>query len=236
MSLNALCAAWTVYAVDILAVVVLFVFAVAAAKRGFVACFFGLISTLVAILVAFLFMKSLVNWTNGIFGLQTVVENASASGLSKITGFDIDISSQGLETALSGKLPQFLINIVVENVGKSEVPAGTTVAMVVGETIGRLAVSLIAWLALFLVVKLLLRLLERVLSSVIEKIPLVGTLNNLLGFAVGALQGLFVVCGVIAILALIPSESFAAFFNQTVFVKALYNQNPIHVVLGWLVN
>ena len=53
MSLNALCAAWTVYAVDILAVVVLFVFAVAAAKRGFVACFFGLISTLVAILVAF---------------------------------------------------------------------------------------------------------------------------------------------------------------------------------------
>lgn len=231
-----LLAAWARYAADIVAAAVILVFALIAARRGFVDCFFGFISTLVAVVVAFLLMKSLVRWTNGFFGLQSVIENACTGALSKIKGFDIDISSAGIAETLSGKVPAFVIDVVVENIGNSEVPAGTTVAMTVAETLSSFAVTLIAWLVLFLIAKLLLRLVERVLSSIVENLPLVSGVNTLLGLAVGVLQGLLIVSGVIAVLALFPSENLAAFFNKTLFLKALYNQNPIHVIFGWFLN
>lgn len=231
--LNTLLAAWTAYAVDIAIVIVMLVFALIAAKRGFVDCLLGFVSTLVAILIAFLLMKSLVRWTNGLFGLQGVIDNACVSALSKIKGFDIDISSAGIAETLSGKLPAFVIDIVVENIGNAEVPKGTTVAMTVADTLSGFAVTLIAWLLLFFIVKLLLRLLDRFLSSLVEKLPIVGAVNTLLGLAVGALQGLLIVSGVLAVLALFPSENIASFFNQTLLAGALYNHNPIHTVFGW---
>lgn len=233
--LNALNASIAAYVVDGIALVVVLVCAVASARKGFVRCLFGLLSTIAALVVAFLLMKTVVSATDGLFGLQGVIETAATNGLSKLTGFDVDISSAGLEASLQGKLPSFLIALVAENFGSAELPLGTTAAMVVGETLGSLAVNLIAWLALFILTKLVLRVVRNIVSSIVEKLPIVGALNSLLGLAVGVLQGVLIVSAVLAIVALIPAESVVGFFNECIFVKYLYNHNPINVILGWLV-
>lgn len=223
--------------VDILAALVLFIFAVVAAKKGFIECFFGLISTVLAIVLAFVFMKSVLEWTNGLFGLQGVIESGCESAFSKINGFDIDVSSEGLRALLEEKnLPTFLIDSVVESVGNSEVAAGTTVATLLAQKVSGFAASLLSWLAIFLLVKLVLRFLRKALTSIIENIPIVGSLNRLLGFFVGALQGLLIVSGVIAFLALIPAEGMNTFFNDCVFIGWLYNHNPIHTIFGLIIN
>lgn len=233
--LPGLCATWARYAADGVVLVVLICFAVISAKKGFVRCFFGFISTIVAIIVAFLFMKTLVSATGGLFGLEGAIQNGCTDAFGKINGFDIDVSTAGVEAALQDKnLPQFLIDILLENVTVSDVPAGTTLAMVVGGTIGTLATNFVAWLVLFLLAKLLLKLIEHVFSSIVENIPLVGALNSLLGLAVGALQGLLIVSGVIAVLAFIPIEGITDFFNECAFVGWLYNHNPINTILGWI--
>lgn len=234
--LNALLSSFAIYAVDAIVAVVVLVLAIVSARRGFVECFFGFISTILAILLAFLFMKTFVRLTGGVFGLQGVIEKGCVNALSKIKGFDVDISSQGIEQTLSGKLPKFLINIVLENVSNGDVPTGTTVAMRVASTLSGFAINLIAWFILFLVIKLLIKLIERFLSSIINKLPIVGSLNTILGFTVGILQGLLIISGVIAVIALFPSESTATFFNDTLLVGVLYNHNPLHAIFSLILN
>ena len=147
--LETLCVAWTKYVVDGAVLAVILVFALVSAKKGFVQCFFGFISTLVSIIIALLLMKSVVNITGGLFGIQGAIERGAVSGLSKIKGFSVDISSVGLTEALTGKLPKFLINIVVDSIGNSTVPQGTTIASAVGATIAQFTATLIAFFLLF---------------------------------------------------------------------------------------
>ena len=227
---------WAKQAVDALVIVVIVAFAIVAAKRGFIDCLFGLISTVAAIVVAFILMKPLLSWTEGLFGLQEWLENACVGGLDKIAGFDIDVSAAGIEEALAGKnLPQFLIDLIVETVGTQELAAGTTLAMLAGTTLGELAATLIAWLALFIIAKLIMKILKSIISSIVESIPIVGSINHVLGFVVGALQGLLIVCAVIAVLGVIPIEGVTVFLSDCAVTGWLYNNHPIHLIWGWII-
>ena len=234
--LSGLNATWIHYAADAIVIVAMIMFAVSSAKKGFVECFFGFVSTILAVIAAFVFMKSVLSWTGGLFGLQGVIENGVVGGLGNIKGFDVDVSAAGIEAALQDKnLPSFLISAIVDSVGNKEVPIGTTLAMIVGGTIAEFAATLVAWLAVFIITKLLLKFVRSVLNSIVESLPIVGSLNHLLGFAVGGIKGLLIVCGVVAVLALIPAEGLTAFFNETTIVRWLYHSNPLHVIFGWFI-
>lgn len=230
-------ASWIHYAADALVIVLIVMFAVSSAKKGFVECFFGFVSTILAVVLAFTFMKGVLSWTEGLFGLQGVIENAVTGGLGKVTGFDIDVSAAGIEAALEGKnLPSFLIDAIVSSVGNQEVPVGTTLAMIVAGTIAEFTATLIAWFAVFFIAKLLLKLVRRILNSIVESLPIVGSLNHLLGFVVGGIKGLLIVCGVIAVIALIPAEGLNVFLNECTIVRWLYNSNPLHVIFSWIIH
>ena len=227
---------WVNQAVDVVVIVLLVMFAASSAKKGFVECFFGLISTIGAVIAAFTFMESVVSWTEGLFGLQGAIENLAIGELNKIAGFGVDVSAAGIQASLADKnLPAFLIEAVVSSVGNQEVPMGTTLSMIVGGTIAQFMATLVAWFVIFLLVKLALKLVQGVLSSVVSALPIVGTLNHLLGFVVGAFKGLLIICGVIAVISLIPIEGLNIFLNECTIVRWLYNSNPIHVIFSWII-
>ena len=233
---SSLLASSAVYIIDALVVIVVLIFAVKGAKKGFVDCLFGIISTLGAIVIALLFTKAFLGLTGGLFGLQGVIEGACVDTLAGVKGFDFDISAQGIENALADKnLPAFLIDSIMENFKDSQIPYGTTLAMVVGGEIGELASTLVAGVVLFFLAKLLLRLLKNVISGLVQSLPIVGTLDSALGLVVGILQGVLVVSVAIAVLALIPSEGVTAFFNEGAIVKLLFHNNPVHLILGLLI-
>lgn len=220
---------------DVLVSVVILIFALVAMRKGFIECFFSLISTLLAIILAFLLMKPFINWTNGIFGLQGVIENACENAFSKIKGFDLDVSSEGMRAMLeSQNLPKFLINSVVDTVGNSEVPIGTTIALLLAQKVGGFAISLVSLFLLFFLMKLLLLLVRKLLSSVLDRLPIVGKVNHALGFFVGVLQGLLAVSAVVAVLAIIPWASMNTFLGNCTIVGWMYNHNPIYAVFNWL--
>ena len=93
---------------------------------------------------------------------------------------------------------------------------------------------ILGFFIVFILLKVLTALLSKLLSSLVDKIPLVGKLNHGLGFVLGLAQGFLTVCGVVAILKVIPSASIYDFVNQTIFVKWLYNSNPLYSILAWL--
>ena len=106
--------------------------------------------------------------------------------------------------------------------------------MLVGQPLGELATTLIVGILLFILSKLLLSLLKNIISGIVRRLPIIGTVNGLLGLVVGALQGLLIVSGVIAVLGVLPVDGMALFFNECAVLGWLYNQNFINVILGWI--
>ncbi|MBR1974661.1 MAG: CvpA family protein [Clostridia bacterium] len=232
--LNNLCAAhWTNYLIDVVLIVVLLLFVFVCAKRGFVECFFGLISTTAAIITAVLFSKLLLSITGGLFGLQGWFDKLFTGAFSKINGFDMLISSEGMDAALANKdLSAILVNLAVKWFGKGNFPADTTVAMVLGGVSARLVCMLIIGVLIFLIVKLLFLLLRKGLGAVIKRISLLRGIDAFLGMLVGLTEGILLISGIISILTLIPSDTLAAYLNNSAVVGLLYNHNPIIWLIG----
>ena len=232
----ALLVSWAHAVVDIVAVVILLVYALRSAAKGFVACLFGLLSTIAAAIVAFTALNSILSVTGGLFGLQGALSRGCTNAFAKINGFSVDISQTGIQDALVGKnIPNFLVKIIVDSIGNTGLPEGTTLAKLVGEALGGLGTKILAFLLTFVLVKLILKILERAISSLIRVIPIVGSLNALLGFVIGVLQGVLLISAVIAILSIIPSQSLSSTLTNCTVVGFFYKHNLLHILLGWLV-
>lgn len=230
-----LCAFKAAYIVDIVALVALVIFALKDARKGFVGCLFGFLTTLIAFILAIVLADDFIGWTGNFFGLQPKLESGIVNKLSSIKGFDIDVSVSGLKTALEGvNLPSFIADAIVSEFGDSTIPAGTTVAMLAGGKIASILVTLISGVVVFFATKLLLGLLARILNKVVSSIPLVGGVNTLLGAAVGFLKAFLLICTVLSLLSLIPSEGITNFFSKTLFVGKLMQNNPLGYILSWI--
>lgn len=236
MFLSGLCAVWTNYLIDVLVLVGLGVFAYICSKKGFIECFFSFVSIVAAFAAATLFSKLFISVTGGLFGLQDVLTGSFETVLLGVEGFGLDISNQGLSAALSEqKLPAFLVDVLIERFGNSEIEAGTTLALLVGQTFSRLVISFIAFVVIFFGVRFLMFLLKKILNAVAAKITLIGKVNMLLGAGVGLVEGLLVVSAVLGVLALIPVPAITAYISDCLFVGWMYNHNLISIILGWII-
>ena len=74
------------------------------------------------------------------------------------------------------------------------------------------------------------------LQKIATKIKLVKRIDVLLGCVVGLFFGLLAVSFVLGILALVPSEGITAYLDKSLFVGALYNNNLISTLLGWMIS
>ncbi len=163
------------YWLDIIVVAVIAIYAISCTKKGFVNCLFGFVSTIASFALAFLFSNTLLEGTNGLFGLAEKVGVYFASGLS--------------------------------------------------------------WLLIFFAVKLMIRIVKKFITAIVEKIPVVGSLNHLLGLAVGLLEGLLIVWIVLAVLGFVATYSAEATkiitegIEKSFLAKIFYENNP---VIGWL--
>ena len=228
-------ASWQHYALDGVVIILLLIVGLRDGKKGFVECLFSLISVLVATALAFIFMNVLLESTGGLFGLQEILEEGCVRAFSGIKGFDIDVSNEGIAASLADKnIPNFLIDAVIEEYGNADIAPGTTIALLVGTSLGQIISGLLAWLAIFLIAKLVLHIIKRFLVAIIHKISLIDKLDHILGFLVGLIKGVLVVSAILAIISLIPSIGIGGFFNETIFVGWLYNHNPINEILSWI--
>ena len=235
VSLNTLLSAkasnWIIDVVVILFALIMFI---SCAKRGFIDCFFGAISTTLALVVAFSFAKIFVSMTDGVFGLADVIQGKLETSFAKIEGFTADVSKSGVEQALAEQnVSAILAGLVMKLVGKQDtIAAGTTLAMLLGEATAGLAINLIAGFILFVLTKIVVWFLGGVLNVFAESIHLVKGVNVLLGAVVGVLEALLIVCSILAVLAIFPNEKIAEFLSETLFVGSLYVNNPLIAILG----
>ena len=225
------------FVLDIIFFVALFIFALIDARKGFIGCFFSFVSGIAAVLVALFFSGGFCLLTGGLFGLQGLIGGGLGNAFSGIKILNIDLSASGVEGALASvALPQFLKNKVLQIASAGSFPEGTTLAMQLGDVLAQFIVTLICAVLLFILVKLLMRLLRGVLTKAADSMTAIRKVNRILGMLVGILKVLFFTCALFALLAIFPSEAITSFFNDTILLSGLYNNNPIYAVFGLFIS
>lgn len=232
MNLNALCAFDIMpYLVDIIVLAFIVLSVIFCAKKGFVNCLFGFISSIGSIIIAFCFASLLVSLTGGLFGLQASLQSTLTESFSQLNGFNVpvDPSVDLGELLATQDMSQILVNLVVQNWTGVEIPAGYTLGMMAGETVAEFATVLIAGLILYVVARIVFFVLKKFFNFVMG-IGLLDTLNKFLGAVVGLVQSVLIVSILVAVLALFPSMM--GFLNSSIILTTLYNNNP----LMWLLS
>ena len=214
---------------DIIAIVILLIFAVISAKKGFVKSVFGFLITIASLAIAVFCANMVVEATGGLFGLQETIHSGIIDLLSGIEGFDQDISAAGLAADLEGKFPTFVIDMILEEYGV-DAPIGTTIAMQIAPPITEFVMFIIGAIALFIVCKLVLTIVKAMLVALIENLALVNALDKILGFVLGALQGALIVCVLLLVISFIPNDIIGGVVNlidTSMIVGPLYHNNPL---------
>lgn len=221
---------------DIIAVLFIFIMTCIGAKKGFINCFFGLVSTLLSLVVAVSFTKVFISMTDGLFGLESFLQTKLEGAFATINGFNADVSESGVEVALQEQnLPAILARLVMKVVGKQDTIApGTTLAMLLGETTSGMAITLIAGFVLFIVTRIAVRLLKSILSGIAEKITLIHGVNIMMGACVGFMGAALILSAILAVMAVFPNEKIVGYLAKTIFLGALYANNPLVVLIGAL--
>ena len=230
---NNLCAFQWAYIADIAFIIALVVFSLFGAKKGLIKTFFGFVSTIVAVIFAFLFASLLVDWTNGLFGLEEIICDGIGNALSKIEILSIDVSAEGLEAALSEvSLPAFLKDAIISEVAVEGVEAGTTLGMLVGDKIGQFLMLILCGVLILLIIKLLMKIFSGLFDKLVDNWDLTRAINTLLGSLIGLIKGVLIVSLILAGLSLIPMEWLTEFFDNTLILKVLFHKNPINKILA----
>lgn len=218
---------------DVAVCIILLIFGGIGYKKGFLKGIVGLLGTFIAFFIAYSFTDDLLTLLNKNFDWSTSMTAWIEGMLVDKAGFDLPMSEENLVRAL-GKmgLPGFLSNMIIKILGGITDIEGITVAQAVASALSGLLLTAIVGIALFLICAIILNLLAMALSSLFDKIAVLGMLNHILGFLLGAFKALIYVYIVIGVMSMIPVESLQTFLAQTYIISWLQENNIILIILG----
>lgn len=222
---------------DIVLAAVLLIFALAMGSRGFMRSLVGFLGTVLSVVLASLFAKTMASYLQEWFGLLDKFSDFFAELLSKIDILNVDVSknvSEGLQTA---GIPEIMITMIVSAfTGNEVIKEGTTAAQVVAPLMGQLLLLLISFVIIFALVKLIQFILNGTLSKAVENIPVVKSVNCMLGFILGIIEGLFIVYVVLYVCSIFQIQFITNFINSTTFIKFFYDNNLFAGLAKWVIS
>ena len=232
MFLQNLCAIrWTNYLLDGVLALVLLGYVIYCAKRGFIDCFFGFFSTIIALIAAIFLARVLVNATGGLFGLQDALDKRFTDAFMKVKGFDTHVVGEGTAQALKDNNTSTILVQLVLKMTKSA-QEGTVLAVALGDVTASLATTIICGVAIFILVKLLMRLMKGGLEKIAQNLKIVGAANTLLGAFVGVLGFTLLISFIVSIFTIIPVQAVNNALSRSILVGLIYKYNPVIWLVG----
>lgn len=195
---------------------ILIVFCIVGYIKGFLSLLLGLAKGLVAIILASLLCKPvgiLVNKT----GIGTgIVNKIETSLIEKDQTFSYELSEDNkdifIEEVLEQKLVDAKIPKIIRNnvknliVEKIKIENTVTVGAYIGQGISLYICIIISYIVLFILLIIILTIMQKLMKQ-INRIPLVGLINRLLGLGLGelfALTTIAIICYILTFLMMIP--------------------------------
>ena len=226
------------YIADIVFILVMLIWAIVDGKKGFVSCFFSFITAIACALAVLFLSAPVLKLTNGLFGLEGVMQVGLGDWISTIKPFNLDVSMDGWQAKMEEMaLPQFLVDAVLAEIESvvGDIPAGTMLGQYIGQVVGTFIGTILCAVAVFFLVKLIMWLLRGLLNKIVNSCKFIQKINLLGGIVAGAFKAFAIVCIILSIVSLIPAPEISNFFDNTLILDGLYHNNPVLVVFSWFV-
>lgn len=192
--------------VDVVALVLLFAFALVGLSKGFVKTFFSIFGTILSLLIAILLAPSVVNFLqNSTSIVSSVVEGVEgfAQGLVGKETLDMTIGAISESTLQQAGVGGWIFSLILSFKGLEGIPLDTTVGELLGPTFAYYVVVVFAVILLFIIFKIIFFVISRIVKS-LYKFKLVATLDRTLGFVLGAANGIITINLIMLVLSIIP--------------------------------
>ena len=207
-------------------------------KKGLIKIVASSVATLVCFFLVTLISPSVSEWIQNSTPLKETVQEKCA----EVLGMELSVNTEAMQSELSREqeislienaaLPEILQDMLLEN-NNSEVYEALGVHSFVeyiGAYIAKVIADILAFLITFIVAFIAVRIVIRMLG-VVDKIPLIGGANHLLGGVVGAGAGLLAIWILFIVITLLYSTSFGASCMESIaesdILTWLYDNNVL---------
>lgn len=220
--------------IDLIILMIILGTACIAAKVGFIRTVYGLLSSFIALALAF-FIYPVIEY---ILKLTPIYEGIKTWMMDKLPEIG-NVGLQGQATIIKDSLswmPEFITDKMVRNNNPEiyELLGVSNLIEYITTFVANLCIMGIAIVICFILVKVGLIVGVGVLDLV-AKLPLLKTANKWAGFAVGLIKGVFIVwliCLVVPFIMMIPGlSSLNSLIEESVLMQMFYNHNLILQIL-----
>lgn len=184
-------------------------------KKGFVKSVWKIAALILTIVLMLMLKTPTVNYLSGT-SLASKINDKISETVSLPQGGGVNIA----ETL---NLPVFLQGEVNDQIAEEQ---GAAISDTVNSSLTSLFITIIACIGLFIVIRLVLAAVFMIITAVTE-LPLIKGVNKLIGGLLAAVNILFIVYLLLAVMSLFAPADSKLFeeINNTYLVKYLYNYN-----------
>ncbi|MBQ9279594.1 MAG: CvpA family protein [Clostridia bacterium] len=227
------------FLVDILALAIVVICALVAYFKGFVKTFFGFISAILALILAFVLYKPLAVYIKDSTDIDDWVYESIVSlniDKSKNNHETLETDETSLEndadfgtSGLSNKFLDMVDSLPASineslNINEKKEQLVIEVATKVSETV----VNVLAWLIIYIAIRIILLILMLVFDGIMQ-LPFLKTVNNVTGLIIGALMGIFRVYLLLALIYFISNvtdiSGLVGAIQASTVVSHMYDNN-----------
>lgn len=222
---------WT----DIGVVVIILIFTIIGLKNGFLYSVFRLLSYILSVIFAIKFYPVLSEMLQKTT-LYDNIKKAVIDGIVRQQGVNTaSIQEKTAQSIVDNlKLPGFIKDTILVNVGKKDVLGLQKILDAIGSEIAALVINILSVILIYLVIRFGL-IFVKVIIKTISRLPVFKQLDRAGGIILGAIEGIFAVYILCALLIL-----FSAFpkFSETIdsieksYLANYFYQN--NFIVGWI--
>ena len=226
---------------DGVALLLLIIFAVGGAKKGFVKTFFGVFGTIISLILAALLCAAVAKVLESKFGLVGTISGWVSGKLDGIFGAEamsIPLSEATEEHLSEAGVSGFLIKIILSIKEGATVEGDPALRDVIAPVFGFYITAGICAIGLFIIFKLIFVILGSIFQK-LHDLPVIGSVDKLLGFALGIIQGAIVIEIIILLIGIIPIEqvqNLSAEIPNTILTAFLNDVNIYRMIVNAISN
>lgn len=216
---------------DISVLVIIVIFTIIGLKNGFLYSVFRLFSYVLSVIFAIKFypvLSAMLQKTVIFINIKAaiikgIVNQQAADGVS--------VQERTAKSIVDGlRLPGFIKDSIIENVGKKDIFGVQKIIDAVGSEIATLVINILSVILIYLIIRFGL-IFAKVIIKTLAKIPVFRQLDKAGGVVLGAIEGIFIVyilCALLILFSAFPNFSpvidsiqksqFAGYFYQNNFI------------------
>ncbi len=215
---------WT----DISVLVIIAIFTIIGVRNGFLYSVFRLLSYILSVIFAIKFypvLSAMLQKTIIYSNIKTAVIN----GITKQqTAGGLSLQERTAQSIVDGlKLPGFLKESILRNVGEKDILGVQKITDAIGSEVATLVINILSMILIYIIIRFGL-IFVKVIIKAISKIPVFKQLDKAGGLVLGAIEGIFIVyiiCALLVLFSAFPKFSKAIDFVQNSQFASYFYQN-----------